>query len=163
MNMCILAVDPGTKTGWTLTDGTRYETGLWNLATKAKTKTRPAELKYFRLLKLWGHLGAMHAKYNLGIIVCEGAAGFMRGKAAIEASHKFRAVIELFCAIHVVELVMIEPNDLKFYALGKRSGEKSEMIAAANRLGYEGNEDNEADSYLIGRWYVARYVEDRPF
>lgn len=161
--MNVLAIDPGTKTGWTMTDGVSYETGLWNLKTKAKTKKSPAEPKYYRLSKLWGHLGAMHAKYKVDTIVCEGAAGFMRGKAAIEASHKFRAVIELFCAIYEVELVMIEPNDLKFFALGKRSGEKAEMIAAANRLGYEGNDDNEADSFLAGKWYVAKYIDDRPF
>ena len=30
---------------------------------------------------------------------------------------------------------------------------KDEMIAAARRIGYEGHEDNEADSYLIAKWF----------
>ena len=153
--MTIIAIDPGTKSGVTLTDGKTFKTELWNLATKPKTKKRPAEPKHFRLLNLWRALDA----YRFDTIVYEGAAGFMRGKAAIEVSHKLRAVIELFAAQYNRKLVMIEPNDLKQFALGKRSGGKDEMIVAANRMGYEGHEDNEADSFLIAKWYVKHYMK----
>ncbi len=150
--MRILAIDPGTKAGATFVDGNEIHTELWNVAAKTKTKKRPGEPKYFRLRHLWAHLDD-YGKFT-ELIVCEGAQGFMRGKAAIEASHKYRGVIELFGALNGIEVVMIDPNDLKEFALGKRSGSKDEMIAAANRLGYEGNEDNEADSYLIAKWAV---------
>jgi len=151
----ILAIDPGTKAGVTFTDGKAFETHLWNLATKPKTKKRAAEPKHFRLLKLWNHLVNSHA--GVDTIVYEGAAGFMRGKAAVEVSHKLRGIIELFAGVYNISLVMVEPNDLKQFALGKRSGDKSEMISAANRQGYEGSEDNEADSYLLAKWYVKYY------
>ena len=55
----IIAIDPGTKTGVTITDGKTFETMLWNLATKPKTKKRPAEPKHFRLLKLLKKLQAI--------------------------------------------------------------------------------------------------------
>jgi len=148
----IIAIDPGTKMGVTWTDGKTFMTESFNIAAKTKTKTRPAEPKYYRLMHLWRIL-EKHT-YKADLIVCEGAQGFMRGKAAIEASHKYRGVIELFGALNDIEVVMIAPNDLKEFALGKRSGGKGEMIAAANRLGYEGHEDNEADSYLIAKWAV---------
>jgi len=146
----ILSIDPGTKTGATFVDGDEIHTELWNVAAKTKTKKRPGEPKYFRLRHLWEHLDDYGEFVDL--IVCEGAQGFLRGKAAVEASHKYRAVVELFGALNGIEVVMIEPNDLKEFALGKRSGSKDEMVEAANRLGYEGNEDNEADSFLISKW-----------
>ena len=151
-----MAIDPGTKTGVTITDGKTFTTGLWNIATKPKTKKRPAEPKHFRLLKLWDRLD--ECIQGLHAIVYEGAQGFMRGKAAVEVSHKLRAVIELFGAMHNIEVIMIEPNDLKQFALGKRSGDKGEMIGAANALGYNGYEDNEADSFLIAKWYCKQYI-----
>jgi len=150
--MKILAIDPGTKTGATLTDGRSFSTYLWNVAAKPKTKKRPAEPKHFRLAHLWDKLE--YFRKGIDLIVVEGAQGFMRGKSAVEASHKYRAVVELFGALNGIEVVTIAPNDLKEYALGKRSGSKVEMIAEANRLGYEGHEDNEADSFLIAKWAV---------
>jgi len=153
----IIAIDPGTKTGCTITDGKTFKTELWNVAAKLKTKTRAAEPKNYRLLHLWHRLHEVANPYDSpqnSVIVYEGAAGFMRGKAAVEVSHKLRAVIELYAAYFGIALVMIEPNDLKQFALGKRSGGKDEMIDAAHRLGYEGISDDEADSYLIAKWAV---------
>jgi len=156
----IVALDPGTKTGVTITDGKTFKTELWNVAAKLKTKKRPAEPRNFRLLHLWHRLNEVANQGD--VIVYEGAAGFMRGKAAVEVSHKLRAVIELYAAWCRLDLVMIEPNDLKQFALGKRSGSKDEMIAAANRLGYIGDNDDEADSYLLAKWYVKYYIEGKP-
>ena len=154
--MMILAIDPATKTGATYDKDRKIVTELWDNSTKPKTKTREAEPKHMRLRKLWDKLHHIHHYVQMiDVIVFEGALGFQRGKSAVEASHKFRAVIELFCSLHDIKCVEIQPNDLKFFALGKRSGDKSEMIEAANRLGYEGSEDNEADSYLIYNWYIS--------
>ena len=33
-------------------------------------------------------------------------------------------------------------------------GEKEEMIEAANKMGYVGQEDNEADAFLLAQWYI---------
>lgn len=152
----IVAIDPGTKTGCTVIEGLDWQTMSWNVAALKKTKKRQAEPKHYRLLHLWDNL--LQYARNADVIVCEGAAGFLRGKAAVESSHKYRAVIELFCAIHKINYIEITPNDLKQFALGKRSGEKIEMIAAANRLGYIGDNDDEADSFLLAAWYVANYA-----
>ena len=153
----ILCIDPGTKAGATLIKGTTIAyTELWKVKALTGTKKRKAEPKHFRLMHLWDKLIEAEGKGESMIttIVFEGAAGFQRGKSAVEASHKYRAVIELYCALHDIHCIEIPPNDLKFFALGKRSGGKDEMIEAANRLGYEGSEDNEADSFLIAQWYI---------
>jgi len=148
-----IAIDPGTKAGATYCEDDRLISERWNVAAKTKTKSRAAEPKHYRLLHLWNRLESAYDRLQFDTIVSEGAHGFMRGKAAIEASHKYRAVIQLFAAIKGLRYVEIPPNDLKYFALGKRSGGKDEMIDAARELGYEGFEDNEADSFLIYRWY----------
>lgn len=152
----ILAIDPAEKTGVTYFDFGSISTMLWNNKTLTKTKKREAEPKYLKFKKLWDQLmKILTERSGIDVIVCEGAAGFVRGKSAVEASHKYRGTIQLFCAIHKIKYIEIQPNDLKFFALGKRSGEKWEMIKKANELGYKGNEDNEADSFLIYKWYQA--------
>ncbi len=157
--MKILAIDPATKTGVTFynSDLSKLTTLLWDNRPLTKTKKRKGEPKYFRLKKLWDNLLKINGKIEIDVIVCEGAKGFMRGKSAVEASHKFRGVVELFCAIENIEYIEIEPNDLKQFALGKRSGEKWEMIKRANEFGYVGDEDNEADSFLVAKWYLSQF------
>lgn len=157
----ILAIDPATATGVALITGGEFRVEAWDVAHEKPTKVRPdgtqlrkGEPKYFRLMKMWARLSLMHFESKFTKVVCEGAAGFQRGKSAVESSHKFRAVVELYCAMNDVEYVEIPPNDLKFFALGKRAGGKDEMIAAAVKMGYDGSDDNEADAYLIAKWYI---------
>ena len=166
MKKKFLAIDPGTKTGYTLgallptlNKIKIYEVGEWNNAAKKATKKRQAEPKHFRLKHLWDNICNVNYDNSVEAIICEGAAGFMRGKAAVEASHKFRAVIQLYCALNDVQYIEITPADLKFYATGKRTAEKNEMIKQAQKLGYEGHNDNEADSFLILKWYVETHHE----
>lgn len=157
----ILAIDPGTKAGIALIKGDEFTVDMWDVAHEKATKVlrdrsqkRKGEPKYFRLKNLWNKLELICKANDVNFIIFEGAAGFQRGKSAVESSHKYRAVIELYCALNDIECLEIPPNDLKFFALGKRSGDKFEMIQAAKDIGYEGSDDNEADAYLIAKWYV---------
>lgn len=159
--MIVLAIDPGTKAGVALIEDDNFVVDSWNVAAEKATKIlangtqkRKGEPKYFRLKHLWDKLEEWFERHGYTKIVCEGAAGFQRGKSAVESSHKYRAVVELFCALKGIEYLEVPPNDLKFFALGKRSGDKDEMIASAKSMGYDGNNDDEADSYLIAKWYL---------
>lgn len=153
-NLSAICIDPGTKAGITIIeDGEIVKTYLQNNSTKKATKKRKAEPKHLRLAKFMRSLeDAGEYLATAHKVIYEGAQGFIRGKAAVEASHKFRAIIELYAADNDYDLIEIQPNDLKQFALGKQSGEKSEMILKAKQLGYSGNDDNEADSYLIAQW-----------
>lgn len=161
-----LCIDPGTKAGFTIIkNGKIIKTGLWKNAVKPPNKNRARQPKYHRLSIFFENIRSEIQEYfsdekSIWIVI-EGAAAFQRGKAAVEASHKFRAVVELIAGytqrntsekFPKVKYKEIQPNDLKQFALGKRSGDKPEMIDAAQKLGYEGNDDNEADSYLIANW-----------
>ena len=154
----IIAIDPGTISGVTIDSGGAWQVMIWKHKTKPKTKKRSAEPKPMRLLKLWRNLEEYVPPGS--VIVYEGAKGFTLYKLAVKASHQFRAVIELYAMMHDCQLIEIQPNDLKGYALGKRSGEKDEMIRAAQRRGYTGQDDNEADSWLIMCWYQEYYERE---
>ena len=159
--MKFLSIDPGTKSGYVVrsTIDSEIDIGEWNNAAKRETKKKQAEPKYFRLLHLWNNVNNKCIENEIQLIVCEGAAGFMRGKAAVEASHKFRAVIQLYCALHNIQYIEISPIDLKFYATGKRTASKDEMIRAAKLNGYVGHNDNEADAYLISLWQLEQLID----
>lgn len=58
-------------------------------------------------------------------------------------------------------IVEVPPSCLKKYATGRGNAGKDEMIAAAiRRFGFEGCDNNEADSYLL--WCMARHAYGSP-
>ena len=161
----ILAIDPASKSGVTydvtIDECKRLITESWDISAetatnprKDGTRLREGEPKRFRLMKLWNKLNHLHNKVSpIEFIALEGALGFQKGKTAVEASHKFRAVIELFCCLNSIECVEIQPKTLKKLSTGNGNADKSMMIKAANSLGYIGDDDDEADSYLIYKWH----------
>jgi|JI8StandDraft_1071087.scaffolds.fasta_scaffold317238_2 Holliday junction resolvasome RuvABC endonuclease subunit len=144
----IIAIDPANITG------VAWEGGVesYNFTPKKGTKKRSSEPEYLRFGKLWDVLNELRTKYVIEVIVCENATGFSRGKNAIVVSNQYRGVVKAFCAIHGIQYVGVEPGDLKEFATGKRGAEKEEVIAAANALGYVGNDDNQADAFMLLQW-----------
>ncbi|HRG29440.1 MAG TPA: hypothetical protein PLJ00_16195 [Chitinophagales bacterium] len=144
----ILAIDPANITGIAFDGGF----ATYNFTPRKGTSKRAGENEYLRYGKMWDVLHQLRQEHQLEVIVCENASGFVRGKAAVKVSNEYRGVVKAFCAIHGILYVGVEPGDLKEFATGKRGAEKEEMIAAANALGYPGNNDNEADAYLLLQW-----------
>mgnify|MGYP001330982979 CR=1 FL=1 len=154
--MMILAIDPGSRAGWAMMRNGERFSGVWDNAPQRQTKARPADPKYYRVFYAYVALQFFCDSYGYpDLIVCEDAAGFMRGKSAVEASHKYRAIIEFFCAKHNIKLVYVQPADIKRFATGKGNADKTEMIAVArDKYGYTGNDDNEADAIIIREWGI---------
>ncbi len=159
----IIALDPGNKSG--LTYGFSNEqpvTALHDFTPKPKTTKRRAEDKHLRYGKLWDVLNKISIvglQPDSITIICEGAAGFTKGKSAVEVSNKYRGVVECFAAIRNCNYISIQPNDLQRWATGKGRAEKTEMIAVASkRYGFKGTDDNEADSLLL--WHFAKEQAD---
>ena len=155
MKHFIIAIDPGNKTGisYGYADD-NIVTELVDLTPKSGTKTRKAEEKHIRYGKLFNKLTEIYKLWNYeGLtvtLICEGAAGFTKGKSAVEVSNKYRGIVEAFAAIHNLNYIGIQPNDLQRWATGKGRAEKTEMMkVAADRYGYKGTDDNEADSLLM--------------
>lgn len=155
MKHFILALDPGNKCGISYGYADDHVvTELLDLTPKSATKSRKAEEKHLRYGVLWNKLAEIYSRWNYeGLtvtLICEGAAGFTKGKSAVEVSNKFRGVCEAFAAVHKINYIGIQPNDLQRWATGKGRAEKSEMMKVADdRYGYKGTDDNCADSLLM--------------
>lgn len=77
------------------------------------------------------------------------------GKSARNINAGVVAVLMAFCSSNGLESpTAILPLDLKRFATGKTKADKEEMIWAAQRMGYKGKQDDEADAYLIYHWAV---------
>ena len=154
--MNLLTLDPATKTGYAIGEnGKVISSGVWDNTPKKATKKQPGESKHYRLEKLWWKLVAFEEQTQKPIthVVYEGAAGFMRGKAAVESSHQFRAIILLWASLNDIPITEIQPQDLKRFATGKGNADKPEMLKAAIQKGYAGStDDNEVDAWLILQW-----------
>lgn len=155
----IIAIDPGNNTGLVHGyDAVSPQIELHNFTPKPATKKRKAEEKHLRYGMLWVRLQDILIPIsdvpNIHVI-CENAAGFMKGKSAVEVSNKYRGVVEAFCAVHEIQYTAIQPNDLQRWATGKGKAEKSEMIkVATDRYGFAGTDDNQADALLM--WHFLK-------
>jgi Holliday junction resolvasome RuvABC endonuclease subunit len=175
----VLAIDPATLSGWALTcpsgpvyfgkrlvesgyvvmQGREVYFGTFNAKPQPKTKKRVAQPAYYRPHYLYDFVRNVIEEHGVDRVVVESAAAFIKGKAAVEVSHKLRAAIEIAIVEcnedlnYTISLEYLDPPDLKFAALGKRTGSKEEMIARAERFyGYRGHEDNEADAIHLMGW-----------
>lgn len=137
--MKILAIDPASALGWALSNS---EYGIWDL------KTRKDESMGMKLLRLKAKLNEIHSLESLELIVYERAAG--RHTNSVIHQAKLIGKIEEWCEINNVEYRAYSASEIKKFATGKGRVGKPEMIAAAKeKLGYSGNDDNEADALWI--------------
>ena len=89
-------------------------------------------------------------------VVCEGAASFQRGKAAVRVSHELRGAVKVACWESDARYVEVQPGDLKRFATGSSVADKPQMVAAARQMcGYTGDSDDEADAILLLAWAKA--------
>lgn len=110
----------------------------------------PEEVKNFK--------SKHHRSFQL---IFENSEDITQGKSAVASHARITGVVECWCSMMDVTFVKIKPGDVKFYALGKRSGEKEEMVARAQHFGFEGDNHNVADAFLIYRWGVENLIWHR--
>lgn len=173
----ILAIDPSNKTGWCTSDG---NVGLLDLTPKPATKGKPAKpAKYHkrtgallreavpavpgrlpesdtdRLWKLWRFMSqyATEAKW----VAHEAPLRHHASQQASKCAHELQATIKLWCMVHRVYRLSIEPLELQRFVLGKKAdAEANEMLhAARSRLGFTGTDDNIADALWVMEWAKA--------
>lgn len=87
------------------------------------------------------------------VVVIEGSDGFMRGAPAVRCANELRGVVKLWCLIHRVRYVQVEPGDLKRFATGKANAKKPEMVEAARRrLSFPRDDEDEIDAIWLREW-----------
>lgn len=135
----ILAIDPASMLGWAVSND---EYGTWDL------RTRKDESIGMKLLRLKAKLVEMHHLTKFTLVVYERAAG--QHKASIIHQSKLIGLIEHWCEEMQIDYKAYSATEIKKFATGKGNAGKPAMIKAAQeKLGYTGNDDNEADALWI--------------
>jgi hypothetical protein len=140
-----------------------HVTESWDFTPKKATKNKIAEEEHLRYSKLFSKLLALCKgipKETIVYIACEDAAGFQRGKSAVQTSHSYRGTVKCFAGLFGYTFLQLNPSDLKKFALKKGTADKTEMILAARKYGYQGVDDNEADSLHLFYW-AKQYVQNK--
>jgi len=150
----ILAVDPGTKTGWAHSCGT---SGTWDL------KVKKDESSGMRLIRLRGKLTEMKANVGVTILAYEAnrySGQGKRGSAQVVQS-EFQALIKVWCLDNAVEFSGLSSSEIKSFATGRGNASKQEMIDAAIkkwRRPFDEKDNNEVDALWLLEFAKERFL-----
>ena len=135
----LLALDPATKFGWAV-DRDVY--GVWDLT------VRKDQSIGFKLLRFRAMLNEACQLHGVTVIGYEKPGG--RNYRALVLHSKLVGEIEKYCEENDIEYRGYSAGEIKKFATGKGNSGKPAMIAAAQeKLGYTGEDDNEADALWI--------------
>ena len=138
--MNILALDIATKTGWCTS--TAYGT--------LDCKVKNGESQGMRVVRFKSKVRELIELEKIDMIAYERIGGRFKNDIIVVA--KMVGVLEDLCIEYGVELTAYSAKEIKMFAIGKGVATKPQMIAAAEALGYQPEDDNAADAihlYLL--------------
>ena len=139
--MKILAIDPATKSGWAMNTNPVIS-GEWDCRIKKD------ESKGMKFIRMRAKLKEILKEDRPDLIVFERPGG--RFNADIMSHASFNTVIQMFAIDHNIDYRAYSPGEIKKHATGKGNSGKPAMLAAAKeKLGYEGDNDNESDALWL--------------
>lgn len=140
--MNILALDCATKTGWALfTDGcTRTGVQVFDL----KRGESPG-MRFLRFRAWLNEIKSLSGKVD--VVAYE--AAHHRGGAATQLCVGMVTDVLAWAADIGAETMPVHTGTLKKFATGRGNAGKPEMVQAAKDLGYDPEDDNEADACLL--------------
>jgi len=137
--MKILALDIATKTGWK----TGTASGVWDL------KPNRGESEGMRVVRFKAKVKEMIELEGIDIIAYERPAGMHKG--SIMVASEMVGVLKDLCIEKGVQLACYSANEIKKFATGKGNAKKEAMMSAAKSLGFNPQDDNEADAIHLYR------------
>ncbi len=138
--MRVLAIDPATTTGWACNDPESH--GTWDL------RVRSDESDGMRLIRFESKLREFNECNRLKLITFERPGGkFTR---PIITQSEIIGTLKRFAIAHGIEYRAYSSTEIKKHATGRGNSNKGAMIQAAkDKLGYRGEDDNEADALWL--------------
>ncbi len=85
---------------------------------------------------------------------------FARGRDATRCLWGLANSIEVLAQLNGLPVVDIDPSSIKKWATGSGKADKPAMIAAAQRLGYQGDNEHEADAFLLLLYAEANLTQE---
>jgi len=135
----ILAIDPASHCGWAVS---RTVYGVWNLTAKRD------ESAGMRLIRMRSKMIELIKAEGINLVVFERPGGQFKG--AIIVQSELQGQIKVVCEDLGINYRAYSSMEMKKHATGKGNAGKPAMISAAKlRLGYPGNDDNEADALWL--------------
>lgn len=139
----IIAFDLGSTMALAVTEG--------GALSKTFTGTRPEKLAQ---IQHWLDHAFQLAGGMVDAVIYE--RPFNRGQAATRMLWGIAGLIEAAAIRHGLPVVDVDPSTIKKWATGTSKGaDKTAMTAAAQRLGYVGDNEHEADAYCLERFAAA--------
>jgi Holliday junction resolvasome RuvABC endonuclease subunit len=132
--MKVLSLDIGTNTGWK----TPTSSGVWNL------KPNRGESEGMRVVRFKSKVRELINLEGITLVSYERPAGMH--KSSIMVASEMVGVLKDLCIELGVELACYSASEIKKFATGRGNAKKEEMIEEAKKLGYNPNDDNEADA-----------------
>lgn len=141
MDISILALDLGTKTGWCAGTVSGVQT----------FDVKRGESPGMRFLRLNAWLAETHELLGgFGLIVYEQA--HHRGGPATQCAVGMATHVLSFAASRKIETMPVHTATLKKFATGNGRAGKEDMIKRAQTLGYLPQDDNEADAIMLWQY-----------
>jgi Holliday junction resolvasome RuvABC endonuclease subunit len=135
----ILALDPATHCGWAIS---REVYGVWNLS------IRKDESDGMRLIRFKSKLLELIEIEHINLVVFERPAG--RNARGVITQSELQGITKTECIRLGIAYRAYSSKEIKVMATGKGGCGKPAMIQAAkDRLGYTGDNDNEADALWL--------------
>ena len=143
----ILAIDPGTKCGWAVSD---HEAGVWDL------RVRSGEGAGMRLVRFRSYLREV-LDSGVQLVAYEDVLRH----AGTAAAHIYGAIVGCLqeeCENRKVPYVAIHWGTIKKHATGKGNAGKDLMVSSAQKQwGSHVTDDNEADARWIREVAILQY------
>ena len=148
--MKLLALDIATKTGWK----SPTASGTWDLT------PNKGESSGMKLIRFRAKLIEIIKAENIRIIAYERPAGFH--KQALIVAGELVGVLKMVAEEHHIHLACYSATEIKKFATGKGNATKEEMIKAAQKKGYNPQDDNEADAIHLYDLAIQKLLLNTP-
>lgn len=141
--MRILAIDPGSRCGWALSDGGKViGSGTWDLAPQRLRRFEGGGMRYVRLRQFLNEISIVDR-----VVVEE-----VRRHMGVDAAHIYGGVlatVTAWCEEQGVAYSALPVKTAKKRFTGNGNASKDDMIAEAKRRGYDVADDNQADALAM--------------
>ena len=151
--MSILALDLGTRTGWASRIDGVVHSGVIDLSPRRFDGGGVRFLRFRRWVTEW-----KAAAGTPELVVYEEVRAH-RGTDACQIWGGFLATLSAWCEHHEVPYQGVPVGTVKRHIAGKGNARKDDVIAAVRALGFDPEDDNEADALAVLHWALANGID----
>lgn len=147
----ILAIDPSSSaTGYALSEKVPFNNHIIFKDYGTVSFTKPKEKGYghlFHEFNIWLSDLVDDHRNNLEMIVCENQCG-NRGIAAYILQN-LQGIVQKVAEVNEIPYYQHSPGTIKKHITGKGNAPKSKVVEAVKALGYDVEDDNQADAIAL--------------